>query len=255
MSIVDAPQYLFTSELVTEGHPDKMCDQISDAILDAIIKEDPNARVACETATTTGLVLVLGEISTLDVRRLPGDRPRHGPRHRLHPGRLRLRLPHLRHAGLGQGTVAGHRPGRRFGARSARRCRPGIRARRRRPGDDVRLRLPRDARAHAVADRPRPPHRAAAVRGPPDRPAAVPPPRRQDPGHGRIRVRRAGPRQDGGRRRTARPRRPGGAAALGDRRDGHPAGDPDGAPPDRPDHARQRRPAGSSPVDRWAMPG
>jgi S-adenosylmethionine synthetase len=63
-SIVDAPQYLFTSESVTEGHPDKMCDQISDAILDAIVAEDPEARVACETATTTGLVLVLGEIST-----------------------------------------------------------------------------------------------------------------------------------------------------------------------------------------------
>ena len=63
-SIVDASGYLFTSESVTEGHPDKMCDQISDAILDAIIREDPVARVACETATTTGLVLVLGEIST-----------------------------------------------------------------------------------------------------------------------------------------------------------------------------------------------
>src|SRR5437899_984388 len=63
-SIVDAAQYLFTSESVTEGHPDKMCDQVSDAILDAIIREDPNARVACETATTTGLVVVLGEIST-----------------------------------------------------------------------------------------------------------------------------------------------------------------------------------------------
>src|SRR6187401_198015 len=64
MSIVDAAQYLFTSESVTEGHPDKMCDQVSDAILDAIIREDPNARVACETATTTGLVMVLGEITT-----------------------------------------------------------------------------------------------------------------------------------------------------------------------------------------------
>ncbi len=63
-SIIDAEQYLFTSESVTEGHPDKMCDQISDAILDAIIAQDPQARVACETATTTGLVLVLGEIST-----------------------------------------------------------------------------------------------------------------------------------------------------------------------------------------------
>ncbi len=63
-SIVDASQYLFTSESVTEGHPDKMCDQISDAILDAIVAEDPDARVACETATTTGLVIVLGEITT-----------------------------------------------------------------------------------------------------------------------------------------------------------------------------------------------
>jgi len=63
-SIVDAPEYLFTSESVTEGHPDKLCDQVSDAILDAIIGTDPNARVACETATTTGLVIVLGEITT-----------------------------------------------------------------------------------------------------------------------------------------------------------------------------------------------
>lgn len=55
---------LFTSESVTEGHPDKMCDQISDSILDAILEKDPNARVACETATTTGMVLVMGEIST-----------------------------------------------------------------------------------------------------------------------------------------------------------------------------------------------
>lgn len=55
---------LFTSESVTEGHPDKMCDQISDAILDAILEEDPNARVACETTITTGLVLVIGEITT-----------------------------------------------------------------------------------------------------------------------------------------------------------------------------------------------
>lgn len=55
---------LFTSESVTEGHPDKICDQISDAILDAILAKDPNARVACETTVTTGLVLVAGEITT-----------------------------------------------------------------------------------------------------------------------------------------------------------------------------------------------
>ena len=55
---------LFTSESVTEGHPDKMCDQISDAILDALLEQDPNSRVACETAVTTGLVMVIGEITT-----------------------------------------------------------------------------------------------------------------------------------------------------------------------------------------------
>ena len=55
---------LFTSESVTEGHPDKICDQISDAVLDAIYQQDPQARVACETAVTTGMVLVMGEIST-----------------------------------------------------------------------------------------------------------------------------------------------------------------------------------------------
>ncbi len=56
--------YLFTSESVTEGHPDKICDQISDAVLDTILSRDPMARVACETAVTTGMVLVMGEIST-----------------------------------------------------------------------------------------------------------------------------------------------------------------------------------------------
>ncbi|RHN01312.1 methionine adenosyltransferase [Dielma fastidiosa] len=55
---------LFTSESVTEGHPDKICDQISDAVLDAIVAQDPNARVACETCCTTGMVMVMGEIST-----------------------------------------------------------------------------------------------------------------------------------------------------------------------------------------------
>lgn len=57
-------RHFFTSESVTEGHPDKICDQISDSILDAILTEDPNARVACECATTTGMVLVMGEITT-----------------------------------------------------------------------------------------------------------------------------------------------------------------------------------------------
>ena len=67
---------LFTSESVTEGHPDKMCDQISDAILDALIEQDPMSRVACETCTTTGLVLVMGEITTnayVDIQKIVRD--------------------------------------------------------------------------------------------------------------------------------------------------------------------------------------
>ncbi|MEG2204022.1 MAG: S-adenosylmethionine synthetase N-terminal domain-containing protein, partial [Oscillospiraceae bacterium] len=57
-------RHLFTSESVTEGHPDKLCDQISDAVLDAILEQDPNGRVACECCCTTGMVLAMGEIST-----------------------------------------------------------------------------------------------------------------------------------------------------------------------------------------------
>jgi S-adenosylmethionine synthetase len=63
-TFMTAPSLLFTSESVTEGHPDKMCDQISDAVLDALLEQDPHARVACETAVKTGFVLLLGEIST-----------------------------------------------------------------------------------------------------------------------------------------------------------------------------------------------
>ena len=64
ITFMTSPQYFFTSESVTEGHPDKMCDQISDAVLDAIIADDPGARVACEVGVTTGLVMVMGEITT-----------------------------------------------------------------------------------------------------------------------------------------------------------------------------------------------
>lgn len=72
-TFMTSPQYFFTSESVSEGHPDKMCDQISDAVLDAILEQDPNARVACETAVNTGLVLVFGEVSTsayVDIEKL-----------------------------------------------------------------------------------------------------------------------------------------------------------------------------------------
>ena len=65
-------KYLFTSESVTEGHPDKVCDRISDSVLDAIIANDPNARVACETTVTTGVVSVMGEITTNSYADIPG---------------------------------------------------------------------------------------------------------------------------------------------------------------------------------------
>ena len=63
-SFMQSPKYVFTSESVTEGHPDKLCDQISDAVLDSILASDPEGRVACETAVTNGLVVVMGEITT-----------------------------------------------------------------------------------------------------------------------------------------------------------------------------------------------
>jgi S-adenosylmethionine synthetase len=72
-TFMTSPRYFFTSESVSEGHPDKMCDQISDAVLDAIIAKDPNARVACESSTTTGIVFVFGEITTntyVDIEKL-----------------------------------------------------------------------------------------------------------------------------------------------------------------------------------------
>ncbi|MQC27952.1 MAG: methionine adenosyltransferase [Chloroflexi bacterium] len=73
---MSAPSTMFTSESVTEGHPDKLCDQVSDAVLDAILREDPDARVACETATTTGTIIVFGEITTtayVDIERIVRD--------------------------------------------------------------------------------------------------------------------------------------------------------------------------------------
>ena len=72
-TFMTSPRYFFTSESVSEGHPDKMCDQVSDAVLDAILTDDPNARVACECSTTTGIVFVFGEITTntyVDIEKL-----------------------------------------------------------------------------------------------------------------------------------------------------------------------------------------
>jgi len=76
ITFMRSPQFFFTSESVTEGHPDKVCDQISDAVLDAIIADDPDGRVACEVAATTGLVVVMGEITTssyVDIGKIARD--------------------------------------------------------------------------------------------------------------------------------------------------------------------------------------
>ena len=231
-SIVDAAHYLFTSESVTEGHPDKMCDQISDAILDAILRDDPQARVACETATTTGTVIVLGEITTRHLRRVPGGRPRDRPGHRLH-GRARTASTTAPAARWSRSTssrptssAASTTPRKRAARRSPR---PG----RRRPGNDVRLRVQRDARAHAAADRARAPARAAARRGAQGRPLPLPPAGRQDPGHRRVPARQAGcgARRSSSRRSTTRRSPTSGCATTSSRcviTAGHPGGAADG---------------------------
>ena len=115
-----AGDMVFTSESVTEGHPDKMADQISDAVLDAVLTDDPLGRVACETLVTTGLVLVAGEITTsatLDVPQLVRGVVREIG---YTSSRVRLRRRHLRRQRGARQAVARHRPGRRRGARDAR---------------------------------------------------------------------------------------------------------------------------------------
>ena len=182
---------LFTSESVTEGHPDKICDQISDSILDAILADDPHGRVAVETLVTTGLVHVAGEVSTSAYVEIPAIvRARREP-HRLHLERDRLRRRLVRRERLDRRAVVRHRRRRRQGVRAprGRLDRPARRAGRRRPGHHVRLRDDRDAAAHADGDLDGAPHGRAARRGAPLGRAAVPAPRRQDAGHARLRRR------------------------------------------------------------------
>ena len=114
-------EYLFTSESVTEGHPDKIADQISDGVLDAVLRDDPYGRVACETLVNTGLVVVSGEISTstyVDIQEIARETIRKIGYTDADLGFSR-RL--LRRHQRDRQAVARHRAGRRRGATSAHR--------------------------------------------------------------------------------------------------------------------------------------
>ena len=157
---------LFTSESVTEGHPDKICDQISDAILDAIMEKDPNGRVACETCVSTGLIHIMGEITThcyVDIPKIARqvvldigyDRAKYGfDGHTCavitnideQSGDIAMGVDKSLEAKESGGQCAGQR--------------------RRRSGHDVRLRLRRDAGANAAGDLPGPEDVQAPDAGP-----------------------------------------------------------------------------------------
>ena len=199
-----ARSFHFTSESVTEGHPDKMADQVSDTILDALLAEDPQARVACETFLTTGLALVGGEITTtayVDIPRLVREKIASIGYTRSEYGfdaqtcsvivAVDPQSPDIAQ-GVDEAYEAQHEPGRRGSARP-----PG----RGRPGDDVRLRVPRDGRADAVADHARAQDLQAARRGSQGRRAPLPPAGRQGAGDRSVRGRRARP-PDAGRDRA-----------------------------------------------------
>ena len=152
-----SPKYFFTSESVTEGHPDKLCDQVADGILDAMIKDDPKSRVACEVAVTIGLVIVLGEITTKTyveipdiVRRIVKDIGYTKPDYQFDYQSLATH-------GFHQEAIAQYQCRRQQGSGSARKGQEGGRARpdrRGRPGHDVRLCLQRDRGAYAAAHLP-----------------------------------------------------------------------------------------------------
>ena len=203
-------EYLFTSESVTEGHPDKIADQISDAVLDAILAQDPTGRVACETLLTTGLVVVAGEITTscyVDIPRVARETIK---ARRLHARQVRLRLRDLRGDHRHRRAVGRHRDGRG-------------QAGRRRPGPDVRLRVHGDRGADAAAHHALAQAGAAPDRGAEERRARLPPARRQEPGVGALRRRQAGVRRDRGHLDPAQPRRDAGEDPAGPHRAGRDA--------------------------------
>ena len=203
-------RYTFTSESVTEGHPDKMADQISDSVLDALLAEDPDSRVACETLLTTGLVLVAGEITTTTyvdipklVRKTVLDIGYDDDAYGIDGNTCGVIVSlDEQSPNIGQGVDNA------FEVRSRdRRGGPAQRPGRRRPGNDVRLRLRRDARPDAPAHLAGPPARPAAGPGAPGRRAPVPATGREDPGERHLRGRATGGARDGPHLDPARPRR------------------------------------------------
>ena len=171
-------RHLFSSESVTEGHPDKIADQISDAVLDSLIAQDPTSRVACETLVTTGLAFIAGEITTKAYADLPTI-----VRETIKDvGYTRAKY------GFDYETCAVISAIHEQSPDIAMGVDPGGRGR---PGPDVRLRLPRDAGADAAADHARAQAHAAALAGAARGSDRLPAARRQEPGHGRVRGRQA----------------------------------------------------------------
>ena len=261
MTMSSDNEFLFTSESVTEGHPDKIADQISDGVLDAVMRDDPTGRVACETLVNTGLVVVSGEITTDDLRRHPGDRARDDPR------RSATTTPHYGfdyHTCAVINAIDKQSPDIAQGVDQAYESRA-------RPGDDDELDVAgagdqgmmfgyatqRDRRADADADRARPQAGQAARRRAQGRDRPYLRPGRQDAGHRPLRGRPPGRDREAADldpaprgRRVADQRRPLGARGR--------AGAARG-PLRRAQAAARRswstRPAGSSSAARWATAG
>ena len=227
--------HLFTSESVTEGHPDKLADQLSDAVLDAMLTADPNSRVACESLVTTGLVIVAGEITCDAWVDIPSVVRRTVTEVGYTDAKFGLDGETCGVLDRDPGSVARHRQGGRGRDRAPRgtfRGRAGSSGCRR-PGHDVRFRLPRDGGADAAPDRHGAPARPSSGRRPSRRRGSVPASGRQGDGHHRVRRQRAGARGHGPDLRAA-PRGSGRRDAPQARHRGRGGGaDPSRAPRDR----------------------